>query len=114
MKYPIQEIDDATMAFPANVEHLMPKWQDIPGGFKNGNMRTEWNQLVSAWFFRGLSSLKLVPMDGVDTSKAMRHLSAIMRSYEPKHEHKEAAVAYLMSLWFEPNPEWEAKPRENK
>jgi len=31
-------------------------------------------------------------------------------SFEPQHEHKEAAVAYLMSLWFEkfvPTPERE-------
>jgi hypothetical protein len=29
------------------------------------------------------------------------HLKAIMGSFQPKHEHKTAGVAYLMSLWFE-------------
>jgi hypothetical protein len=39
--------------------------------------------------------------EGVDGNLAFRHLSAIQRSFTPKHEHKEAAVAYLASLWFE-------------
>jgi hypothetical protein len=36
----------------------------------------------------------------VDGELAIRHLQVIQASFEPKHEHKEAAVAYLASLWF--------------
>ena len=36
-----------------------------------------------------------------DTNKAIRHLKAILVSYDPKHEHKEAGVAFLLSEWFE-------------
>ena len=39
--------------------------------------------------------------DGVDNKKAMAAISAILRSFDPKHEHKEAGVAYLFSEWFE-------------
>lgn len=106
--FPVQEIDVATAAFPANVSHLMPAWKDIPANFRSGNQLTEWNKIVRAWFFFGLAKLEVKPREGVDRHMAMRHLAAIMRSFEPKHEHKEAAVAYLMSLWFEPNPEWKA------
>ena len=29
------------------------------------------------------------------------HLKSILQSFKPKHERKEAGVAYLMSLWFD-------------
>jgi len=41
-----------------------------------------------------------MPNDGIDQNKALRHIKAILGSFEPKHEHKEAAAAYLLSLWF--------------
>ena len=28
-------------------------------------------------------------------------IAAILASFEPKHEHKEAGAAYLLSQWFE-------------
>ena len=58
------------------------------------------------WFFVGLKSLKTEPKDGVDTAKAMRHISIIMGSYALAHEHKTAAVAFLFSEWFT-YAEWE-------
>ena len=91
-------VDAVTLAFPALVSNLMPPMVDIPDEFKRD--RSPWNAIVSRWFFSGLKG-RLVPKDGIDYTSAMRHLSAVMRSYEPKHEHKEAAVAYLLSLWFD-------------
>ena len=41
---------------------------------------------------------------GISLSLALRHLGACLSSWEPKHEHKTAGVAYLMSLWFEDLP----------
>lgn len=96
--FPIADIDNATLAFPASVRHLMPPQEDIPDEFKYG--ATRWNKLFSDWFFSGLSSLELTPKEGVDKDKAMRHIRTIMGSFEPKHEHKEAAVAYLLNEWF--------------
>ena len=97
--FPIAEIDAVTAAFPASVRDLMPKYEDIPAEFKRG--LTPWNKLVSTWFFCGLKSLDLTPKDGVDKDKAIRHVRAVMGSFEPKHEHKEAAVAYLASRWLD-------------
>lgn len=51
--------------------------------------------------FEGINGYGVVPKEGVDPDKAMRHLAACMRSFEPKHEHKMAGVACLMATWFE-------------
>lgn len=39
--------------------------------------------------------------DGIDPAKAKRHLMAVLGSFEPKHEHKEAGAGWLMSMWYE-------------
>jgi hypothetical protein len=36
----------------------------------------------------------------VDTNKALAHIQCIMMSFEPKHEHKTAGVAFLLDEWF--------------
>lgn len=98
IKEPI-DVDDVFLVFPASVRHMMPEYKDIPDEFKRG--RTKWNELVGTWFFRGLKNVKYKPKEGIDQRKALRHIQAIMGSYEPKHEHKEAAVAYLLNQWYE-------------
>ena len=95
------ELSDLDLAFPAKVSQLMPKYTDIPKEFTDFNRHNKWQQMVSDWFFCGLKDLKLAPKAGIDSKKAIRHISAIMGSFEPKHEHKEAACAYLLSLWFD-------------
>jgi hypothetical protein len=92
-------VDDVTLAFPASVVgSLLPPISDIPKEFSERS--NPWGKLTSEWFFRGLKG-QFIPKDGIDKQAAMRHLGAVMRSFEPKHEHKEAGVAYLMSLWFD-------------
>ncbi len=93
-----QPISDMELAFPANALARMPSRQEIPAEFWLGH--TKWNELASHWFFRGLKNAQFRMADGIDQDMALRHLGAILGSYQPKHEHKEAAVAYLMSLWF--------------
>ena len=87
-------------AFPANVIALMPAWEDIPEAFKGWT--GPWVELAERWFYKGLSSDELVPKPGIDLPTAVRHLGTVLRSFQPKQEHKIAAVAYLMSQWFEP------------
>lgn len=94
-----QEVGGIDISFPAKVSHLMPKYEDIPKEFKDGH--TKWNDFFRDSFYCGISDLKLCPKAGIDPQKAIRHVRSVMGSFEPKHEHKEAAVAYLMSLWFE-------------
>ena len=106
--YEPQEVDDVTLVFPANVSHLMPPVEVIPEEFGSANFDHKakrgpdlWLRFQSTWFYEGLSGKSSVtPVEGVDPEKAFRHLSAIQGSFEPKHEYKAAAVAYLASLWF--------------
>lgn len=104
--YRPQPLDNLRIAFPGTVADLMPAYADIPEDFRlnRGDARA-WIKFQQDWFFHGLpSGTKFLPRDGIDLAEALRHLKAIQRSWEPKHEHKEAAVAYLASLWFETPP----------
>jgi hypothetical protein len=96
-------MDDITLAFPASVSHLMPAYHTIPEDFREdrGEARP-WLRFQSDWFVKGRPDLgPLSPRSGIDLTMALRHLTAIQRSFEPKHEHKMAAVAWLASRWFE-------------
>jgi hypothetical protein len=93
-----QKVDALSMAFGGDMKQLLPPMSEIPDQYKSyGN---KWCVLVSNWFFRGLKKSEFVPKEGVDRDEALRHIKAILGSFEPKHEHKEAACAYLLALWF--------------
>lgn len=99
MAVTVQDVSDIEMAFPANVSHLMPKMEEIPDEFTSSHGK--WQQVFSDLFYRGLVDSKWIPKDGIDPEKAYRHLMCIVGSFEPSHQHKAAACAYLMSQWFE-------------
>jgi|SRR5579864_1352258 len=98
--FPIAEVGGIDLAFPTHVERMMPPMGDIPDEFKHYPL-TKWNQLFNDWFFTGVKNLQLKPKEGIDKNKALRHIRMVMGSFEPQHEHKEAAVAFLLSEWFE-------------
>lgn len=79
--------------------YLLPSMSEIPEEFKTGYGK--WQKIVDDWFFSGLRMTNVVPKEGVDKVQAIRHIKAILHSWSPKHEHKTAGVAYLMSLWFD-------------
>lgn len=99
------EVNDLDIAFPATVRHLMPKYSEVPEEFQGNS--SKWNRFFSDMFYRGIKNADLKPKEGIDKDKAMRHIRCVAGSFEPKHEHKEAAVAYLMSLWFDDSSTWE-------
>lgn len=92
-----QQVSDVLLAFPANVTGtLLPPIEVIPGEF-----RTHAHplcQLASSLFFEG-GGITWNWNDGIDGVSGVRHLQAVLRSFEPKHEHKIAGVAYLLSRW---------------
>lgn len=95
---PVSRID---AAFGGDMRRLLPKEDDIPKDFRR-HEGTKWNKIQARWFFFGLpKETKFVPKEGIETAVALNHLGTIQRSFEPRHQHKEAAVAWLMSLWFE-------------
>ncbi len=85
---------------PSSIRDFIPKWEEIPAEFKRD--RNEWNDFVQGWFFNGVKDATFTPKNGVDKNDALGHCATIMRSFEPKHEHKIAGVAFLLSQWFEP------------
>lgn len=92
------EVNDVEIAFGGNMEKLLPSMEEIPEEYKNGS--NKWNKVVGDWFFYGLKSCKWEPKEGIDTKDAINHIKAIMSSFDPKHEHKEAGCAYLLSYFF--------------
>lgn len=97
----VPDINRLDMAF-GNIKHL-PPMSEIPKRFSICS-NTFQNKFVSKWFFGGLKDedlALLVPKSGVDKNKALAAIAAILRSFEPKHEHKEAGAAFLLSEWFE-------------
>lgn len=99
------KVDNLRLAFPTGVADLMPDYQSIPEEFKRWPARTWGGKLFSQLFYSGGSVAHLVAKPGIDRNDAIRHIRVIMGSFEPKHEHKEAACAYLFHEWFEePKP----------
>lgn len=103
----IPEIDNVDVVF-GNIKH-MPRYDKIPDEFKrhNGNAYVT---AVSKWFFKGakagpqglvVDGIKFTPKEGVDQTKALAAIKAVLGSWEPKHEHKEAACAFMLSEWFD-------------
>lgn len=102
------DVTDAELAFGGrDMKKLLPDWSEIPEEFRAGH--TKWNRLFGMIFFRGEAPGTFAGFEGIDPRKAGRHLLAVMKSREPKHEHKEAGCAYLMSLWF---GDWDPKGGE--
>lgn len=121
-----QEVDDVTMAFPAQVVGtLLPEMDEIPEAFHHNTEESgPWYAFQVRWFYDGLgpsSGFKGVTLNEVLVDlaladaktpeearergqalidRAFRHLGAIQGSFQPKHGHKRAGVAWLASLWF--------------
>lgn len=100
------KVSDIDRTF-GNVKGLMPPMEEIPAPYRtNSYDRTSrkepdlWIRFQFDWFYHGFEKLDLTPKEGIDLKTALSHLATIQGSYEPKHQHKIAAVAYLASLWF--------------
>ena len=104
------DVSDVLMAFPAGISHLMPPREEIPKHFPD---KQKWDRLFSECFYSGVTDLELTARAGIDEKKAWRHLRTIMGSFEPKHEHKEEAWAYLASRWFE-DAKWKRAPQKQR
>ncbi|MDD4865702.1 MAG: hypothetical protein PHQ28_00795 [Mycobacterium sp.] len=93
-----RQVDDVLLAFPATLGDLLPPEELIPADYSN---RRAWLRFQHDWFVGALpADCEMHAADGIDAEVAGRHLSAIQRSFESKHQHKAAAVAWLASRWF--------------
>lgn len=97
-----REVDEVNLVFPANVIGTwLPRWDEIPEEFQRE--RSSWCQLAQELFFKGGTLPE--PKEGIDREMATRHLSTVLRSFQPKHEHKIAGAGWLMSMWYKESAE---------
>lgn len=98
--WPIPDLTSVDMAF-GNIKHL-PPCNDIPDRFRWGF--DPYTRFVRDWFFSGRTEddmRRLTARSGVDRERALVAIKAILMSFAPKHEHKEAGCAFLLYEWFE-------------
>lgn len=94
-------VSDVVLAFPASViDCYIPTWEELPMPFQE--FTSGYEELASYACFHPVELRPEVLIEGIDADSATRQLSAVARSFEPKHEHKQAAIAFLLSLWLKP------------
>jgi hypothetical protein len=104
LRYIPIKVTDLDRAFGGSAMKILPPYSKIPDAFKL--REGEWVEWQMRWFSAGLKNWP-VPKQGIDLRQAMYNLECVQRSFAPKHEHKQAGVAYLASLWFS-SPDGEA------
>lgn len=96
----IPEVKDSEVAFGPRILTL-PDYDTIPDEFKNWNNKNKWGQFVTDIFFHGIKKLEMKPKEGVDVKRVHRWMMAHLHTWSCKHEHKEAGIAYQLSLWLD-------------
>lgn len=91
------KVSGAELAFGGDMKKLLP--ESIPATFIESS--SKWHTIINDWFYVGITDVSCVPKKDVDTNEAIRHIKAILASFEPKHEVKIESCAYLMSCFFE-------------
>lgn len=110
METSTKKLDLTTFEFPkvSGIDMAFPTLKTIPSLLDEAKARgfmdteTPYNTLVSKLFFNGG---KVVFKKGVDEEFRKRvwlYVRAFLGSWEPKHEHKEAICAMLLSEICEP------------
>lgn len=105
-RLPVPPVSDADVTF-GSIKH-MPAMSDIPDTFCGyGN---PYRRAVSTWFFAGakredrtltVGGKRFTARPGIDARAAIAAIRSVLGSFQPSHEHKEAACAYMLSEWFE-------------
>ena len=98
--FPVFDVNAAEQVFGAqDIFTMMPEYKDIPDDYKM-NFRNPAVEFVTDWFYNNLKKPEFIPREGIDSSKALRHIATIMASFAPKHTHKMASCAWLLDQWF--------------
>ncbi|MFF0828888.1 hypothetical protein ACFYU8_18310 [Brevibacillus sp. NPDC003359] len=94
------EVSDVDLVLGLHdIKKLLPDWYTIPTKFKEGH--TKWNRLYRYIRYRFDVPGTFRSFEGVDFQQAWRHVRTVMKSSGINTEYKEAACAYLLSLWIE-------------
>jgi len=89
----VASITDVELAF--GTERLLPAWDDIPQAFQDGNLYTRIMDALFAGVPLPICDIEF--RDGFIAAQVVRAVRAHLSSFAPKHQHKIAGVAYLLS-----------------
>lgn len=111
----VPKVTDLDRAFPTSLPLNLPLLGEIPDEYRTDRgAHTKWNRLFEAVFYGSIiewSTFGAIPHEGVVAADAWRVLEVLAGVFDIKHEHKEAAWAYLASQWFS-DCRWQTKTRE--
>lgn len=99
-EFTVPEFDRLSMAFGARLNQY-PEMSIIPEEFRRHSGRFQ--EIVSSIFFRGgtIESFGLRLKPSLNRPAAMAAIRAWLCSFDPKHEHKTATIAWALSEWCE-------------
>lgn len=91
------DVEDVDLAFPSDGYTRLPD----PAIFRTADPR--FVDFVETWFYEGVKGLheKIRPKEGIDATKAIRHMKSVLGTWDTKHEDKMNGVAFLMQTWFD-------------
>jgi len=92
--------DDRCLSEQVRMAKYLPPMDIVPSEFKGEyGQAVKWCEVINDFFFSGAENIRLTCRDGITQGDVLRHLNVILPSWEPSHEHKMAACAWLLSLW---------------
>jgi len=95
LKFKFPKINDVDLAFSTIKTNQKLLSEAKKRGFYNGS--TKYNDMFSSLFFKGGSLDFKSELDETFISDAVSYFKALAKSFEPKHEEKEAVCALLLS-----------------
>lgn len=92
------KVSDVDIAF-GGCDH-MPDVKTLPEDYRNE--RAHACTVAQDLFFKGgkMADYGYTCREGVDQNDAIRAIRAVLGSFQPKHEHKIAAVGWMIDQWF--------------
>ena len=98
-KHKFRIFQDVDAAFGARLADY-PPMSAVPDGLSG------YESVVSRIFFQGgkLADFGLSIKPSIDRAQAMTAIRALLSSWDPKHEHKTAVVAWCLSEWCDGTP----------
>lgn len=95
-----RQVEDIEVSFGIGTDGLPPYDEGCRERFLG---KGDSIHIMTEWFYSGLSRdawKALKPKEGIESDNALRYLSACLKSWEPKHEHKLGGTAILLETWF--------------
>jgi len=90
MQFP--NVSDTDIAFG-----IMPDKKILANSMEFYNKNTKYNQLFSELFFKGGTIHYKEILTDKTRENNFRYLKAVMGSFQPKHEQKDAVCAFILS-----------------